>query len=93
MNLEPNLLERLNQVSPPGIKFLQLWEKQINVASIVTSATYQVNCNGLGKVASQVLQPDYAITYEEKGNPTTKVVADKILDMQIVDDVLYRTIL
>ena len=86
MELENNLLDRLNQVSPPGICFLQLWEKQVSVSAVVTGATYQVNCKGLGKFAHQILQPDYAITYEEKGNPTTKVVADKIFALQVVDE-------
>ncbi len=93
MENEENLLDRLNQVSPPGICFLQLWEKQVNVAAVVTSAKYVVKCKGLSAFASQILQPDYAITYEEKGNQTTKVVSDKIFSLQVVDEDTFQVTL
>ena len=86
MDLEENLLDRLNQFSPKGLTFTQVWQKQVNVAAVVTGATYRVVCKGLSQYASQILDHDYAITYDEKGQQVTKVVRDKIFDLQVIDD-------
>ena len=85
MENEDNLLARLNQFSPKGLTFTQVWQKQANVASLVTSATYQVKCQGLGNFAHQILADNYAISYQEKGTEVTKVVRDKIYDLTVVD--------
>jgi len=85
MEMEDNLLDRLNQFSPKGLTFTHLWQKQANVSALVTSATYRVSCKGLSQYASQMLVDNYAITYEEKGQQVTKVVRDKIYDLQVVD--------
>lgn len=86
MEMEENLLDRLNAFSPKGLTFTQMWEKQVSVSAIVTSATYQVKCKGLSAYACQILAENYAITYEEKGAEVTKVVRDKIYNLTIVDD-------
>ncbi len=86
MEMEDNLLDRLNQFSPSGLTFTKIWQKQASVFALVTSATYKVTCTGLAQYASQILADNYAITYQEKGVEVTKVVRDKILDLAVVDD-------
>ena len=79
------LLERLNAVSPQGIKFTKIFTAEVNLASTFNRATYRVQADGIGDVIAEILAPMYSISYQEKGEWVTKTVSDRIFDAQKVD--------
>ncbi len=86
MEMQPNLLERLNANCPKGIKFVSTYVKKVNLAATFNRAEYVLTANGIGNVVEQILAPNYAITYTEKGTLVTKDVSARIFSAQKIDD-------
>ena len=85
MPFQPNLLERLNAVCPQGLRFVQVFDKSVNLAAKINRATYRVEACGIGNVVGEIVAPDYEITYEERGSAVTKNVAKRIFGAQKVN--------
>lgn len=82
MEHSDGLLQKINAVCPAGIRFVKVFNKQMNLAAKINRATYQIEAKGLGDVAEQILAENYQISYEEKGNTVTKNVASRIFNAQ-----------
>lgn len=82
---EPDLLDRLNAVSPNGIRFTKLINAEVNLASAINRASYQVQAQGIGDVIEETVAPEYTISYMERGNFVSKNVADRIFFAEKVD--------
>lgn len=80
------LIERLNAVSPQGIRFTKAFCADVNLAAIVNRATYRVEAQGIGAVVEEILASNYSITYLERGNAVTKDVSSRIFSAHKVDD-------
>ena len=74
------LLDKLNAVSPQGIKFTKLFNAEVNLASTLNKATYQVQAKGLGEVIGEITQPNYEICYLDRGQSVVKNVSGRIFD-------------
>lgn len=85
MDNAEDVLQRLNAVSPQGIKFTKAFCATVNLAAVVNRATYCVEALGIGNVIEQILAPNYAITYMERGNAVTKDVSSRIFSARKVD--------
>lgn len=91
--MQPNLLERLNANCPKGLKFVGTYVKKVNLAATFNRVEYQLFANGIGNVVEQILEPNYAITYTEKGALVTKDVSDRIFSAQKIDDNTAKVVL
>ncbi|MCH5153219.1 MAG: DUF2344 domain-containing protein [Clostridiales bacterium] len=80
-----DLLDRLNAVCPNGIRFSKLFNAEVNLASTLNRATYQVTAQGIGDVISEILHPMYTISYQEKGEWVEKTVSSRIFTAKKVD--------
>lgn len=80
-----DLLDRLNAVSPSGIRFTKIFNVEVNLASTLNRATYQVEANGIGEVIEEISRPMYAICYQEKGQWVTKTVSERIFCAEQLD--------
>ena len=80
-----DLLDRLNLVSPNGIRFTKLFNVEMNIASAINRATYRIEGVGIGDVICEILAPTYSICYQEKGTMVTKDVSNRIFDAQKLD--------
>ena len=80
-----DLLDKLNAVSPVGIRFTKLFNAEVNLASTFNRATYKVVAQGIGNVISEILHPMYAISYQEKGEWVEKNVSNRIFGAEKVD--------
>lgn len=81
-----DLLEKLNAVSPNGIRFTKVFTADVNLASTLNRATYQVVAEGIGEVIDEILNTVYEISYQEKGQWVTKDVANRIFGAVRVDN-------
>lgn len=83
----PDLLERLNAVCPDGLSFTQIYEvSDVNLAAVINRADYVIDAEGIGEVISEILQPNYTITYEEKGSAVSKDVSSRIFEAVAIDE-------
>ena len=81
-----DVLERLNAVCPPGISFTRIFEvSDVNLAAVINRAEYTVYADGIGNVIEEILQPNYTISYEDKGNLVTKDVSSRIFAASAID--------
>lgn len=81
-----DLLNRLNAVCPSGIRFTKMFNAEVNLASTLNRATYRIEAQGIGNVINEILDPMYAISYQEKGNLVSKTVSGRIFSAERVDD-------
>ncbi|MCH5157330.1 MAG: DUF2344 domain-containing protein [Clostridiales bacterium] len=81
-----DLLDKLNAVCPSGLCFTKIFNAEVNLASTFNRATYKVQAQGIGNVIDEILQPSYAISYQEKGQWVGKTVSDRIHGAEKVDD-------
>lgn len=79
------LLEKLNEVCPKGLRFTKVFDKQINLAAKINRATYKAEAQGLGDVVQEILSPDYAVCYVEKGTEVQKNVSSRIFGAERLD--------
>lgn len=90
----PDILERLNAVCPDGLSFTRVFNvPDVNLAAIINRADYTVYADGIGDVIEEVLQPNYTITYEEKGSQVSKDVSSRIFGAVAVDSDVARVTL
>ena len=82
---EDNLLDTLNAVCPSGIRFTKLFNAEINLASTLNRASYRVEAQGIGDVISEILDPMYSISYQEKGEWVSKTVSSRIFGAEKID--------
>ena len=80
-----DLLDRLNAVCPGGIRFTKIFNAEVNLASTLNRATYQVKAQEIGDAISEILQPMYAISYREKGQWVSKTVSERIFSAEKID--------
>ncbi len=82
------MLDRLNSLSPVGMRFVGIaqTENNVNLASFVQTAEYLLTANGIGNVIGEILSPAYAITYTDKNGEHTKDVSSRIFSAVKVDD-------
>ena len=93
-DFSPDLLERLNAVRPVGISFTQIFNvSDVNIAAAVNRAEYFVTAEGIGEVIEEILQPNYTISYEDKGNVVEKDVSSRIFDAVAIDADTARIVL
>ena len=89
-----DILERLNAVCPPGLCFTRVFDvSDVNLAAVINRAEYTVYADGIGQVIEEILQPNYAISYEDKGNLVTKDVSSRIFDAVSIDEDTARVTL
>ena len=74
------IVEGLNAVCPQGITFTAVFCADVNLAAIVSRATYRVEAAGIGDVVSEVTADNYEITYLDKGKPVVKDVSSRIFE-------------
>ena len=90
----PDVLERLNAVCPEGMSFTRIFNvADVNLASTINRAEYTVYAEGIGEVIEEILQPNYTITYEEKGSQISKDVSSRIFGAVSVDSDTARVTL
>ncbi len=80
-----NILDRLNAVCQQGITFTRQWNAVANVAALPDRAEYILQMRGIGEVIAEILEPHYAITYEDKSGVVTKEVSDRIYAARAID--------
>ena len=81
-----DLLERLNAVCPAGLSFTRLFEvPEVNLAALFNRAEYTVYADGIGEVIAEILQPNYTISYMDKGSVFTKDVSSRIFAAAAID--------
>lgn len=82
-----DILDRINAVSPVGISFTRIFDvADVNLASVINRAEYTIYAEGIGSVIEEILQPNYAISYEDKGNTVTKDVSSRIFSAVALDE-------
>ncbi len=87
MNLEQDIVAKLNAVSPNGISILQCWQVDgVNLSNIITSAQYNIAMSGIAQYAPAISAQSYSITFMAKGVPTTKEVSAQIHSVEGIDD-------
>ena len=85
-NYAPGLLERLNAVCPSGLSFTCAFDvADVNLAALINRADYTVYAEGIGCVIEEVMQPNYTITYEDKGNVISKDISSRIFSAVSID--------
>ena len=90
----PDVLERLNAVCPSGLAFTRAFNVDgVNLAAVINRAEYTVYADGIGEVVSEILQPNYTISYEEKGSVQTKDVSARIFAAEAIDSDTARVTL
>ena len=90
----PDLLERLNAVCPAGLSFTRIFDvSDVNLAATINRADYTVYAEGIGEVIAETLQPNYTITYEDKGSKVCKDVSSRIFDAVALDSDTARVTL
>ena len=77
---DSELLDRLQNLCPLGMKFVKMWTMptDVNLAAKITRADYEIVCQGIGGVIEEVTADGYQITYVEKGAEVTKDVSARI---------------
>ena len=80
-----DLLDRLNAVCPTGIRFTAIFNAQVNIAAAFNRATYRVTAQGIGDIISEILNPMYSISYQEKGEWVEKNVSGRIFSAERID--------
>ena len=82
----PDLLERLNAVCPAGLSFTRVFDvSDVNLAAVINRAEYSIYADGIGEVVEEILQPNYTISYEDKGSIVSKDVSSRIFAATAVD--------
>ena len=90
----PDVLERLNAVSPAGLSFTRVFNvSDVNLAAVINRAEYTVYADGIGQVIDEITQPNYTISYVDKGSVVTKDVSSRIFNAVAVDEDTARVIL
>ena len=90
----PDVLERLNAVCPPGLSFTRMFNvPDVNLAAVINRAEYSIYADGIGGVIEEILQPNFTISYEEKGSVVTKDVSSRIFAATAVDEDVARVTL
>ena len=90
----PDILERINAVCPSGLSFTRLFNvPDVNLAAVINRAEYTVYADGIGEVIAEVLQPNYSISYEDKGSVITKDVSARIFAATAIDEDTARVTL
>ena len=83
---EPDILLRLNEVCPDGLSFTNVFNvPDVNLAAVINRAEYFISADGIGEVIDEILQPNYVISYEDKGNVVTKDVSSRIFAAKAID--------
>ena len=83
----PDILPRLNAVSPAGLSFTRIFNvSDVNLAAVINRAEYTVYADGIGQVIEEILQPNYTISYEDKGSVVTKDVSSRIFAATAIDE-------
>ena len=86
-NYSPDIVERLNAVCPDGLSFTGVFNvEDVNLAAVINRAEYSVYADGIGEVIGEILQPNYAISYEDKGSLVTKDVSSRIFAAKAIDE-------
>ena len=81
-----DILERLNAVCPAGIAFTRAFNvENVNLAAVINRAEYTVYADGIGEVIEEALQPNFTISYEDKGSVVTKDVSARIFAASAID--------
>lgn len=82
----PDILGRLNAVCPSGLSFTAVFDvADINLAAVINRAEYTIYADGIGEVIDEILQPNYTISYTDKGSVVTKDVSSRIFDAVAID--------
>lgn len=93
-DFSPNILERLNAVSPAGLSFTRVFDvPDVNLAAVINRAEYTVYADGIGEVIEEILQPNYTISYTDKGSVATKDVSSRIYSAVAIDEDTARVTL
>ena len=93
-NYSDDILERLNAVCPDGLSFTRVFNvPDVNLAAVINRAEYTVYANGIGSVIEEVIQPNYTISYEDKGSVVTKDVSSRIFSAAAIDEDTARVTL
>ena len=93
-NYSDDILERLNAVCPDGLSFTRVFNvPDVNLAAVINIAEYTVYANGIGSVIEEVIQPNYTISYEDKGSVVTKDVSSRIFNAAAIDEDTARVTL
>lgn len=85
MQYSDDLLPRLNAVCPKGLRFVAVFQKQVNLAAAIDSARYLVRAQGIGDVVEEILAQGYTIEVQSKGKTTTQQVDGKIFEAKRLD--------
>ena len=80
-----DLLDRLNAVSPNGIRFTKFFNADVNLAATLNRALYRVEAEDIGDVICEISHPMFTISYQEKGQWVTKNVANRIFNAEKID--------
>ena len=88
-----DILERINAVCPAGLSFTRIFNADVNLAAVINRAEYTVYADGIGQVIEEITQPNYTISYEDKGSVVTKDVSSRIFSATAIDDDTARVIL
>ncbi len=87
MQLEEDIISRLNAVAPSGISVLHCWQvDSVNLSNIITTASYNIAMSNVAQYAPAISSSPYNITFVAKGKPTTKEVSAQIHDVVVVDN-------
>ena len=82
-----DILERLNAACPEGLCFTRVFEvDNVNLAAVINRAEYFISADGIGSVISEILQPNFTISYKDKGSVVTKDVSSRIFDAVVIDE-------
>ena len=86
-NYSPDVLERINAVCPVGMSFTRAFNvAEVNLASVINRAEYTIYADGIGGIIEEILQPNYTISYEDKGSVVTKDVSSRIFSAVALDE-------
>ena len=88
-----DILERLNAVCPSGLSFTRVFVADVNLAAIINRAEYTLYADGIGNVIDEILQPNFTISYEDKGAVVTKDVSSRIFAAEALDEDTARVTL
>ena len=80
-----NLLDKLNAVSPQGLRFVEIFNAEVNLAATLNRAVYRVEAEGVGDVICEISYPMFTISYQEKGEWVEKNVANRIFKAEKID--------
>lgn len=86
MQLECDIIARLNAVAPSGIAIEQVWQvDNINLSNVITKAQYNISMPNISSFAEAIATKPYAIQFVAKGELTSKEVSGQIHNVSIVD--------